>query len=581
MAFTLNLKQIFLRYKHDVLALAGVCLVALCMMLPIWIAGIPKGNDLPQHFQFAVTIRDALQAGDYYPSWMPNENKGYGGIGMRFYPPVGYYALALGKMLTGNWYWAACLVFWFWLSLSGISGYFWSRERSSPGASFIGGAVFVVAPYHINEIYNAFNYAEFAAVAFLPFCFLFVDRLARNGKLGNLAGLSVSFALLILSNLPIAVMGTAALGVYSLVSLPRKNLIGTALKLGAGFILGLALSAFYWIKIVTEMAWLNHSSETYSSGSVHYDYRINFLLQTKYLVMFDDRDMWFANMVLGCTLLLTLPLGFLYWRSVRSFAAARLNRVWIVLAFSIFMATYLSIFVWDNVAILQKVQFPWRWLSVISLAGIPLAAAGWKYCAQWLKDERLRRYALIVVGILLFSTSFTVFQVIRAANFYPRGEFEEVVAPLGDAPQNCDCWLPVWAKNEAMKNQEKVSAGGREVSGLVWERKDHAFTLGAGEPAKVRMATFYYPLWQIKINDEAVAASPAADGALTFDAPTETSRISVKFIESPAVVRAQILSIICWALLAIAALAFSFGKIRVKSSAEADKADSPADPSLA
>src|ERR1044072_8978046 len=98
-AFTLNLKQIFLRYKHDVLGLVGVCLVALCMMLPIWVAGIPKGNDLPQHFQFAVTIRDALQAGDYYPSWMPNENKGYGGIGMRFYPPAGYYALALGKML--------------------------------------------------------------------------------------------------------------------------------------------------------------------------------------------------------------------------------------------------------------------------------------------------------------------------------------------------------------------------------------------------------------------------------------------------------------------------------------------------
>jgi uncharacterized membrane protein len=576
-----NPKHLFLKYKRDVFGLAGVCLVALCMTLPIWIVGIPKGNDLPQHFQFAVTIHDALQNGDYYPSWMPNENKGYGGVGMRFYPPVGYYALALGKMLTGNWYWAACLVFWFWLALSGVSGYFWSRERSEPGASFIGGAVFVVAPYHINEIYNAFNYAEFAAVAFLPLCFLFVDRLARSGKLINLAGLSVAYALLILSNLPIAVMGTTALGVYSLVSLPRKNLFGTALKLAGGFIFGLALSAFYWIKIVTEMPWLNHSSETYSSASVHYDYRVNFLLQTQYLVMFDDRDMWFANMVLGCTLLLTLPLGFLYWKSARSFAAARLNRVWIVLFFSIFMATYLSIFVWNSVSILQKVQFPWRWLSVISLAGIPLAAAGWKYCVEWLKDERRRRYALIVIGTLLFGASFTVFQVIRAANYYPRGEFVELVSTLGDAPQNCDCWLPIWAKNEGMKNPEKVSAGGREVSDLVWERKEHAFTIAPGEAAKVRTATFYYPLWQVKVNDVQVATAPAEDGALTFDAPAETSRVDVKFIESAAVTRAQILSIICWAILAIAALGFSFSKIRLRSSAETGGSDSAADASLA
>jgi hypothetical protein len=580
MNFTQKLKNLFVKNKQDLLGLAGVCVLALCMTLPIWIVGIPRGNDLPQHFQFAVTIYDALQAGDYFPSWMPNENKGYGGIGMRFYPPVGYYALALGKMLTGNWFWAACLVFWFWLALSGIAGYCWARERSSPAAAFIGGAVFVVAPFHINEIYNAFNYAEFAAVAFLPFCFLFVDRLTRDTRLFNVAGLAVAYAFLVLSNLPVAVMGTVALGVYSLVSLPRKNTVGTALKLGAGFLFGVALSAFYWIKVIDEMAWLNHSSENYSSGSAHYDYRVNFLLQLKYLVVFDDRDMWFANMVLGCTLLLTVPLGFVYWRSTRSFAAERLNRVWIVLLFSLFMATYLSIPVWNSVSLLQKVQFPWRWLSVISLAGIPLAAAGWKYCREWMKDER-RPYAMIVVGILLFSTAFTVFQVVRAAYFYPRAEFEEVVATLGDAPNNCDCWLPVWAKPEAMDKQEKVSANGRDVSGLLWERKARVFTLAAGEPAKVRLATFYYPLWQVSVNDKPAVTAPADDGALTFDAPAESSRVNIKFVEPPSVINAQILSAICWGALLLAALGFSLGKLLVRSSVGSDESDASGDPSLA
>jgi hypothetical protein len=555
------LERLFGKYKQDALCLAGVCLVALCMMLPIWIMGVPRGNDLPQHFQFAVTIHDSILAGDLYPAWMPNENKGYGGIGMRFYPPVGYYALALGKMLTGTWFWAACLVFWFWLALSGVGAYLWSRERFSPGASLIGGTVFVIAPYHINEIYNAFNYAEFAAVAFLPFCFLFVDRLTRQGKLFNFAGLAVAYALLVLSNLPVAVMGTVALGVYSLASLPRRDLIFSALKLGGSFLFGLALSVFYWLKVVTEMAWLNHSSESYSSGSVHYDYRINFLLQLKYLIIFDDRDMWFANMVLGFTLLMTIPLGAVYWWSTRSFAEKRLNRVWITLLFSVFMATYLSIPVWDSSSLLQKVQFPWRWLSVISLAGIPLAAAGWDYVLQWLKDTR-RPYALLVIGALLFGMNFTIFQVARAAFFFPRGEFEALVNTLADVPQNCDCWLPIWAKPEAMDKPEKVSANGREVRDLKWDRKERNFTVAAGEPAKVRLATFYYPLWRATVNGKPVPAAPAADGALTFDAPAEEAKVNVRFYESTPVRYAQTISLICWGMLLSFALILAVPGLR-------------------
>ncbi len=132
-----------------------------------------------------------------------------------------------------------------------------------------------------------------------------------------------------------------------------------------------------------------------------------------------------------------------------------------------------------------------------------------------------------------------------------------------------------------MKNQEKVSAGGREVSDLVWERKHHAFAIEAGEPARARTATFYYPLWQVHVNDQAVATAPADDGALTFDAPAEASRVAVKFVETPAVVRAQIISALCWALLAIAALAFSFGRIMAPSSAPASDPESAVDPTLA
>jgi hypothetical protein len=445
-----------------------------------------------------------------------------------------------------------------------VAGYAWARERSSPEAAFVGAAIFVAAPFHINEIYNAFNYAEFVAVAFLPFCFLFVDRLTRDGKLFNLVGLGVSYGLLILSNLPVAVMGTFALGVYALAALPRKKLIGAAAKLGAGFLFGLVLSAFYWIKVVSEMAWLNHSSEEYAAGSMYYDYHVNFLLQLKYLTVFDERNMWFANLVLICTLMLTVPLAIVYWRSTRSFAAERLNRSWIVLLLTLYMATCLSVPVWSSIGLLQKVQFPWRWLSVMSMAGIPIAAAGWKYCRAWFKDDKQRRYALIVAGTLLACAAFTFSQVIRAAFFHPRAEFEKIVAGLGDAPQNCDCWLPVWAKAEAMENREKVSAEGRGVNTLLWDRQAKSFTVAAGEPATVRLATFYYPHWRATVNKKPVDISPAGDGALTFAIPAEQSEVALKFVE-PAMVRdMQYLSGLAWLSVLVLTAGFLFRRWSAK-----------------
>ncbi len=563
-----NSTSSFRKSKKDLLFLAGVCVAALCLVLPIWLSGIPRGNDLPQHFQFAVTIFDALQAGDYYPAWMPNENKGYGGVGLRFYPPVPYYALALGKMLAGNWFNSACLVFWFWLALSGVGAYFWARERFGEAASFVGALVYIAAPYHINELYNAFTYAEFAAVAVLPFCFLFVDRLMREAKFFNFCGLAVSFALLAMCNLPIAVMGTLSLGIYTLASLPRKDLLGTAgaaVRAGGAFIFGAALCAFFWFKIVTEMAWLNHSAEGYATDSMFYDYKVNFLLMCKYLATwnFDDRDMWFADLVLLATLALFIPLLIVFWASARSFASQRLGRVVILFLFGMFMATPLSTPVWDNISTIQKIQFPWRWMAIITLSGIPMAAAGWSYCAGWLKTGK-RPYSLIVFGCMIFGVVFTYSQIIKQATYHTREEFETLVATLGEA-QNFDCWFTVWAKEDALKIQDKVTASSREVSGLTWQRKERDFTIAAGEPAKVRLATFYHPYWQVSVNDAPVKAYPAEDGALSFDAPPDEAKVNVKFTE-PVMTRAfGVVSIACWLALLGSALFSIFRNSRQRA----------------
>src|SRR5262249_8844445 len=151
--------------------------------------GIPTGNDLPQHFQFAVTIRNSVEHGVLFPSWAADVNGGFGDAGVRFYPPLSYYVLDVFEWTFGDWFYATaatvCLMFF----VGGIGVYLWCREYFSNTASVIGGIVYILVPYRVNEIYNAFTFAEFAATAVLPFCFLFVARICRRGSVYGICGL--------------------------------------------------------------------------------------------------------------------------------------------------------------------------------------------------------------------------------------------------------------------------------------------------------------------------------------------------------------------------------------------------------
>ena len=64
-------------------------------------------------------------------------------------------------------------------------------------ASLFGAAVYTIAPYHVNQIYNAFTYAEFAAAGVLPFCFLFAERICKRRDWISSVGFAISFALLL------------------------------------------------------------------------------------------------------------------------------------------------------------------------------------------------------------------------------------------------------------------------------------------------------------------------------------------------------------------------------------------------
>src|SRR5712691_11049041 len=289
-----------------------VVLVAIAIMGPLLLWGVPSNNDLSNHFRFALPFYDALRSGHFYPGWLAEANQGFGDASFRFYPPALYYLLALTRTLAGNWY-AATVIAFSALSVMGALGiYFWAREFGSSEMAMWAGILYSVAPYHLNQFFQAVMLAEFAVAADLPFAFAFTERVCKRRRKRDVAGLAAAYAVLILPHLPLAIIGSITLAVYALLRIERKNRSATLMCLASSVALGLAASACYWTTMLIELKWIR-ADNLNPEPSV--DYRHNFVFST---FSSDSLNVWWMNILLLGTVAMFWPALALLSRKVNA-----------------------------------------------------------------------------------------------------------------------------------------------------------------------------------------------------------------------------------------------------------------------
>lgn len=537
----------------------GLLALALVLVAPIWLYGIPSGNDRHQHYQFAIAYRDGLASGTPVLGWSATVNEGFGDVGVRFYPPLSYWLLASAQIVTRNWFAASVLGFAFWFFLSGVGMYFWASEWFSKNAAFLGAALYMGAPYHANQLYNAFTYAEFAAAGVLPFCFLFATRVIERGGWSNVAGLAVSYCCLLLVHIPIAVLGSIGLGIYLAASL-RANLLGFAtLRSVIAIALGLAASSFYWLRVAIELPLVKHSTPEYSSGL--YDFHANFLGSIFYLSAQDysSRSLWFGDMVLLITLAVFVPGIAITFFSRNRKDLTKLLGVACLGGFALFISTPLSLPLWEHARLLQMIQFPWRALALISLCAAMLTAAGYEQIVA-AYTTRKRPVSILATGLILAFATFTAAQIIRQAVFEDWDIFLERTSALASA-KSYECWWPIWANDAALENRRITSTPDRMVFTTTTSGNGtRSFHLDNGQHGTVRIPIFYYPHWKATINDQPTPVRPDETGAILIDVPDGPAAIELSFQEPNYVIAAGFISAIAWVILIVLSI---FGKSNV------------------
>lgn len=497
--------------------------------------------------QFATAFQDAISAGHVFPSWA-NDNFGYGSIGIRFYPPLSLYILALTDFVTNDWFTAILTNLYLWM-VGGCTGiYLFVKEWGTPTQGLLAAILYAVVPQHLGEIFQFFMFAEFAAWGMLPFCFLFMTRICRGGTWVDTALFALSYSLLILTHIPTTIIASFCFPIYVLFLVDRHDLKRTFIHLLSAIALTLLATSFRWVMFVSELNWIAHNGpEHYASG--YYDFSLWLfpnILASRSLFLYVMTS-WLFDIAIVLTVALTIPaLVDLFRGSARRNSSVHkvLIASLVTAFFAFFMLSRLSFYAWSNITLLQKLQFPWRWLSVLSMFCVVLFSLSVpRLMSKFQKFERFVVYPALalVVAIMLFDIT----QIIIPSAPVPSAEMAQIEERLKTEPI-WKGWWPTWAKEKAFDNTERVVAGGRKVEVTSWGRESKEFVVQPGEPLNIGVQNFYYPRWKATVNDRQTEIGMDENGAMTIPVPNDVSRVRLYF-EEPLIIRVSyVVSFVTW-----------------------------------
>jgi hypothetical protein len=407
----------------------GLLVVLLCALAaaPLLKPGYFWGaHDARHDVYFIFEYLRGIQGGDWLARWSPDFSWGYG---YPFFLIYGPFTSFLGAVLVGflgfGYTQAVETLFAAAIVASGLAMYGYVRSWLGRNAGLVAAVAYVFLPYRLVEITVRASLAEYVALMWLPLILWSVRAAFQATRptphspfpiphsplpiphsplpiphsqfsILPLIATALTYAgLMITSNL-VALIFTPLLALYCLLLLLNRideeqplrrlsresffPLIANVVRISAapllGLLLGLLLSAFFWIPALSEGALVNQDQwyGGYYNPELHFVYPHQ-LLEPGWGFGIsqpgpDDVQQGALSFQLGVVPLVLAALALL---GLRALPAGRRRELilllgWLVLA--IFLMLPISVWAWRHVGFVSFAQFPWRWLMI---AALPLA----------------------------------------------------------------------------------------------------------------------------------------------------------------------------------------------------------------
>lgn len=517
--------------RQDTRYLAAIAGIVTLVCAPLFLFGPQSGHSLPFNMTWTVGFAEQLLAGDLYPRWLPGLNEGAGSPAFFYYAPVPFYMTSLGVIACGG-----CgptvqigLGEWLMILLSAGAFYAFARQYGAPMAAAIGALLYALMPYHfIMDVIFRQAIGEAAAYIWIPLIVLFTDRLDRGAP--SAAGLAATYALLVLTHLPTALLFSMFLLCYAGFLAWDRRSPRLMAWFAAGVACGVALSGIYLVTALNalDLIW----SEKLWSAYEEYDrwfffgskktFSPDVLNAVFQLVMVSSvafAAMWYATVKEG-------------WGADRVRLLSNIGMV----AGAWFLMLPISGFVWIILPFLQKVQFPWRVAVVIDFA---IAATVVTAVAR-VKTKNIRSIMIVgCIGILpVMSVSLAVPVYMHYAMAVEDEETQARLANLVRSGVDAPEYIPANVTLDREELLARLAQSDRvdhdrengEVMLAAWASREITLDVDLTADTQVTIRQFFFSGWSAKASDGRPAPVVSADdqtGLVVLRAPAGRYRIEL------------------------------------------------------
>jgi uncharacterized membrane protein len=479
------------------------------------------------HLDRLILFDNALREGCFYPRWIQELAHGYGMPLFNYYSPFTYYFAEVFHILGVDFPEAIVATFIAGFVLSGIAMFLFAREILGEAPAIVAAVAYIYAPYHLLDAYVRGALPEFLTFIFLPL--VFYSILKANSRAEYYPLISLSYALLILThNIP-AFISTPFIFLFVLLQKER-------LKITAFLLLGLGLSAFYWLPAIAEFRYL------YPNPTFNYADHFVYFSQ-----LFEKR--WgFGLSVPGPgdgmsfqigdihVIFSMLALYLLYKgnKNLKRYIAYFTS----TLLISIFFSLHQSKILWDIIPFFDFVLFPWRFLLIASFAASFLSAA---FLTIFRGRREIKVFALLS-GIIFIIYSMPVLFILPVQDeklaLY-NYQYVKKIGPKTTVGENE--LLPRWVSNYSELRQRDRIPWPFDVAPVGCNRyyMEGNFT----QAQNITLPIFYFPGWEVEINGAKAMLYPDKSGLITFYVPEGYNRIYISFEDTLIRRLAKIISI--------------------------------------
>ena len=492
-------------------------MVVLGLILPFFAS--VDGDDASRHLHWIRAFGEVLRSGVLVPQWLPDGFQGFGSPVFYFYPPLPYYISSLTAAIFGIADTPTLFnVTGLFVTLASVGTcyYLLRTIKASQCNSMVGSLFYAFAPYRLFELYTKSSFSQHVAFIFIPLiatgllaCLMNKERPYIPNSL-----LSISWALLLLSSLPLSI--ALALVIICLSLFLAKDLTSrTIIKVGLSLSLGTLLTLFHYLPALSYQRFIHPSRFlTLSAGNW-----VEGVLHGQYL-RFDLH----AMLLFGTHIALVVM--WLWWRrkdetrNILFDTAGKIALLFLALEFP-----FLSNPLWRWIPPLTFIQFHLRFaivtvLLIVILYGHPTMKTG-------------RKFARNAIGLWSMAGIFFSIFILLDVQVHPHG-----INPSMDTPEYIPTnridpntaieriFLP--HEHDPYVQTEHPLKLNENLHMAAMSPVQRSFDIVLYEKQSITLHQFAWPLWQTYLNGRALQTTEDSIGRVVLNLPAGINHVTLR-----------------------------------------------------